>query len=99
MFPTSLPGVNVSLPYTSHILGLGPTSEERAQGGRWKDPDTLELPTPQVLDFLQDPTGATVPSITSVIKHNGRLYMGSVTSGHVSVLDIADPDTEGEATG
>lgn len=41
----------------------------------------------KVLQWLMDPDGSTINSISSVTEHKGRLYFGNVAGDYISILD------------
>jgi hypothetical protein len=42
----------------------------------------------QVLDFLMDPTGEHVSSISAAVEHEGCLFMGNLAGDYVSYVDL-----------
>jgi len=42
----------------------------------------------EILELLQDPTGAHADFLTSATEHNGRLYLGSLALSYIGVVDL-----------
>lgn len=52
----------------------------------------------QVLDFLMDPNGEHVSSISAAVEHEGCLFMGNLAGDFVSYVDlgaVVSPNTRG----
>ena len=44
----------------------------------------------KVLQWLMDPDGSNINSISSVAEHKRRLYFGNVAGDYISILDKSD---------
>ncbi|WIA23563.1 hypothetical protein OEZ85_000288 [Tetradesmus obliquus] len=54
-----------------------------------------------VLDFLMDPTGSHVSTVSAALEHGGKLFLGNLAGNHVSYVDLAGnaPRLAGNAAG
>jgi hypothetical protein len=42
----------------------------------------------EVLDFLMDPTGSHISSVSAAVEHEGVLFMGNLHGDYVSYVDL-----------